>query len=239
MKFVPIKPALGSYIATITNDLSNYTFAKKVDKDTYAGLEYFCTCSDFLTDILLGNRVIGYTGGRVEEATVLAYIPKDVAIFKANLHLLHDIEKANHFKRTKLFEMEDGKTVVLEGSALWQSSTFALSLYSKLLRNLDKAVIYTDRLLDINFELPTTSWEFLSWIMYNGKILKVNYGLEFVHGCFTATQVLHSNNGVIHTINAFFVIKTKSYYFDYFKNCLARFDNLMKLYTEMQANAEN
>jgi len=148
MKFIPASKRNYSEIYQqkhITFSFCNKT--KEGKEIVLTQMFHWVQCRDFLSDVLFAEE----TKEKIDKYSFI-YDPakqkidrdktrllvkfkfdKDVKNFLTNIHILHDIEASNRYGLTK-FTLVKNKIFLIEGSKMWQNTTFSLSLYTFLLK---------------------------------------------------------------------------------------------------------
>lgn len=190
----------------LTHFEQSYQFVTDITEDTIHLVGYLITCTDFITDKLMyPDKVITNLFPTKDPLDLsdpkLFYTTKDTQQFvDCVLPILHQIEKANKFRRSKVTVLTKNQ-LIIECSPHWFGCTLRTSLFLKILRSFN---FMTKETTLINALKTSRIWdEFLFKIAFSGNLRKVNRYCRYKHGYSTANGGSHSNNGIQFTMFAF------------------------------------
>lgn len=181
---------------------STFAFCRKDGPSEYTELFWPVKCRDFLGDVVwsteTGKEVSLY---RFKYSPEKSHIYRDnlnlhvryedkeeFSQFKKNLGYLREIEASNGFKETKYYTTPQG--VLLIADKRWQSSIWAISLYTHIVR-----VIGCGKKLDDLFDENNTNWKGIEH-QYMIRIGREKWD-KLVKNISKLTEVSDSSHGYI------------------------------------------
>lgn len=242
MKLIKAPKVLYQEISQLSK--TNFTFLNKVGTKEYKELFYPVKCRDFLGDVLFSEKykvpVLKYNfsynpeESKIDRKSTLLGVPVGNEEIKKkildNLYKLHEIEKKNGIKLTKVSSVSD-TYLIFAGSTFWQSRLWLISLYTNIIRGLEHDINF------FNYLDPHIKYDGYTELTYFSDLGKQK--LEFllnnlrnirafsntIHGYkkdVTDLTNIHNNTGFSSLFSG------NNYYANKNNSCTKRFNNAMQ-----------
>jgi len=235
MKFIPAKKTWYSEIAQQKH--ITFSFCNKTIEEGEVTLKQmfdWVQCRDFLSDVLFAEEnkevVSKYEftydpeKQQIDRDKMRLLItfehPNDVENFLKNIPILHGIEESNGIPLSK-FTFVKKNIFLVEGSKMWQNTTFSLSLYTYLIKILGYEILDGEHWFLKIKQQATNEGQYANQFipqfeqilyLYLKKLFARPITVDGFEDKFSYVSYIHDNGGVVS------LFKNGAYFFSSIKN---------------------
>lgn len=189
---------------------TKFAFVKETAPREYKQQHGLVQCRDFLNDVLTAEAdketfsIYSFSWNPkknlIDRDATKLYIKLPTSLEKdnliANLSALHEIEKTNKLKRTRVYSISDHEVVVI-GSSFWLKKCWAISLYTFILKCLTMSNDFSNLTSNEQEYLSRCGGNFHKLLKNIRTVLKAKGSVHGVKGAKENTVYKHNYSGFV------------------------------------------